>query len=95
MPRGLQNRQSGMVERQREDMPCPDDAILQVGVTMAGKIVTFRDHFRSGADTEETYPNSFEHFRTNPDNFEQVIHRPARRADQPPAVKAIEIGLAS
>lgn len=76
-------------------MPYPDQAILQPGVTKAGKTVTFRGNFRSGVDTEETYPNSFEHFRTNPDNFEQVIHRLARRVDQPPPVKAIEIGLAS
>lgn len=95
MPRGLQNGQSGMVDTQREDMPYPDQAILQAGVTMAGKTVTFRGHFWTGADTEGTNPDSFEHFRTHSNNFEQVIHRLARRVDQPPPVKAIEIGLAS
>lgn len=94
-PKGLQNGQGGVVDRLREDMPCPDQPILQAGVTMAGKTVTFRGHFRSGADTEGTDPDRFGHFRTYPDNFGQVTHRLARRADQLPAVKAIEMGLAS
>lgn len=95
MPRARQEGQGAAVDRQREDMPYPDQTILHLGRTMAGKTVTFRGHFRSGADMEWTNPDRFGQFRTHPDSFGQVIHRLARRADQPPAVKAIEIGLAS
>lgn len=76
-------------------MPYPDEAILQAGVTTAGKSVTFRGHFRSGADTEGTNPDRFGQFRTHPDSSGQGIYRLARQTGQPAAAKAIEMGLAS